>query len=64
MTGCRSLVLADGKVAARLDLSNEAPLDENLLLQLDEFTVRPMDRAMNNVREKYLSAIDPEVEAA
>jgi hypothetical protein len=26
--------------------------------------VRPMDRAMNNVRQKNLAAIDPEAKAA
>jgi hypothetical protein len=35
-----------------------------LLLDLGEFTVRPMDRAMNNVRQKDLAAIDPEPGAA
>jgi hypothetical protein len=35
-----------------------------LLLALDEFTVRPMARAMNNVRQKDLVAIDPEAKAA
>ena len=54
------LALADDKVEAWLDLSNESPLDEKLLLDLNEFTVRPMDRAMNNVRQKNLAAIDPE----
>jgi hypothetical protein len=34
----------------------QSPLGENLLLDLDEFTVRPMDRAMNNVRQKNLAA--------
>ena len=58
------LALADDKVDAWLDLANEAPLDENLLLDLDEFTVRPMDRAMNNVRQKNLAVIDPEAAAA
>ena len=58
------LALADEKVDAWLDLANEAPLDENLLLDLDQFTVRPMDRAMNNVRQKNLAAIDPEAAAA
>ena len=58
------LALADEKVDAWLDLANEAQLDENLLLDLDEFTVRPMDRAMNNVRQKNLAAIDPEAAAA
>jgi putative SOS response-associated peptidase YedK len=58
------LALADDKMAAWLDLSNEAPLSGNLLLDLGEFTVRPMDRAMNNVRQKNLAAIDPEAEAA
>jgi hypothetical protein len=58
------LALADDKVAGWVDLSNEAPLTDNLLLDLGEFTVRPMDRAMNNVRQKDLAAIDPEPGAA
>ncbi|MFL5071455.1 MAG: hypothetical protein ACJ8D9_17885 [Xanthobacteraceae bacterium] len=40
-----------------------ASAPENLLLDLNEFTVRPMDRAMNNVRQKNLVAIDPVTEA-
>jgi hypothetical protein len=47
-----------------LDLSQESPLDENVLLDLKGFTVRPMDRAMNSVRQKRLTAIDPEAKAA
>ena len=58
------LVLADDKVDAWLDLSALSPLEENLLLDLEEFTVRPMDRAMNNVRQKNLATIDPEAAAA
>jgi putative SOS response-associated peptidase YedK len=58
------LVLGDDKVAHWLDLSHELPLDGNLLLDLAEFAVRPMDRAMNNVRLKDLVAIDPETQAA
>jgi putative SOS response-associated peptidase YedK len=58
------LALADDKVAVWLDLSQGAPLDQNLLLDLTEFAVRPMDRGMNNVRQKKLAAIDPEVKAA
>ena len=58
------LALADDKVALWLDLSQESPLDQNLLLDLTEFTVRQMDRAMNSVRQKNLAAIDPEAEAA
>ena len=42
----------------------ESPLDKDLLLDLKEFTVRPMDRAMNTVRQKNLTAIDPEAAAA
>jgi NADPH:quinone reductase-like Zn-dependent oxidoreductase len=53
------IALADDKVALWLDLCQESPLDESFLLDLKEFTVRPMDRAMNNVSEKNLSAIDP-----
>ena len=58
------LALADDKVPLWLDLSQESPPDQNLLLDLTEFTVRPMDRAMSNVRQKNLAAIDPEAEAA
>jgi hypothetical protein len=58
------LALADDKIEPWLDLSNERPLDDNLPLALEEFTVRPMDRAMNNVRQKDLAAIDPEAKAA
>ena len=42
----------------------ELPLDKDLLLDLKEFTVRPMDRAMNTVRQKNLTAIDSEAAAA
>jgi hypothetical protein len=58
------LTLADDKVARWLALSNEAPLGEDLLLDLEEFVVRPIDRALNNVRQKDLAAIDPEAKAA
>jgi putative SOS response-associated peptidase YedK len=58
------LTLADDKVARWLDLSNETPLGEELLLDLEQFVVRPMDRAMNNVLQKDLAAIDPEARAA
>ena len=58
------LVLADDKVALWLDLKEAAPLAQDLLLDLKEFTVRPMDRAMNNAREKNLAAFDPEAKAA
>jgi putative SOS response-associated peptidase YedK len=58
------LALADDKVDAWLDLSIESPLEKDLLLDLKEFTVRPMDRAMNNVRQKNLAAIDPGAAAA
>ena len=46
------LALTDDKVDAWLDLSIEPPLDEKLLLDLKEFAVRPMDRALKNVRQK------------
>jgi hypothetical protein len=59
-----ALSLADDKVDVWLNLANESPLGEDLLLDLKEFTVRPMDRAMNNVRQKNLAAIDPEAAAA
>ena len=58
------LALADDNVDAWLDLSIESPLAKDLLLDLKAFTVRPMDRAMNNVRQKNLAAIDPEAQAA
>jgi putative SOS response-associated peptidase YedK len=58
------LALAEDNVDAWLDLSIESPLAKHLLLDLKEFTVRPMDRAMNNVRQKNLAAIDPEAAAA
>jgi putative SOS response-associated peptidase YedK len=58
------LVLADDKVALWLDLSQGTPLERDLLLDLKEFTVRPMDRAMNNARQKDLAAFDPEAAAA
>ena len=58
------LALADDKVALWLELSHELPLEENVLLDLAEFTVRPMDRAMNNARRKVLAAIDPALQSA
>ena len=40
-------------------------LDKDLLLDLKkEFTLRPMDRAMNTVRQKNLTAINSEAAAA
>jgi putative SOS response-associated peptidase YedK len=53
------LALADDRIEAWLDLSNLDPLREDLLLDLKAFTVRPMDRAMNNARHKDLAAIEP-----
>jgi putative SOS response-associated peptidase YedK len=58
------LALADDQVGTWLDLSKEPALGQDLLLDLKEFTVRPMDRAMNNVRQKSLAAIDPQAKAA
>jgi putative SOS response-associated peptidase YedK len=58
------LALTDEKVPVWLNLAQESPLDGNLLLDISEFAVRPMDRAMNNVRQKDLAAIDPDAEAA
>jgi putative SOS response-associated peptidase YedK len=52
------LALADDKIVSWLDLSNADPLGDDLLLDLKAFTVRPMDRAMNNARQKDLAAID------
>lgn len=57
------LALADDRVAEWLDLNQQDLLTRRLLVELNEFTVRPMDGAMNNVRQKELAAIDPEVEA-
>jgi hypothetical protein len=39
--------------------SQESPLSENLLLDLTEFMVRPMDRGINNLWQKNLATIDP-----
>lgn len=50
------LALADDKIGAWLDLSNPDPLRDYLLLNLCAFTVRPMNRAMNNVRQKGAGA--------
>ena len=58
------LALADEKVALWLDLAQESPLEQDLLLNLKEFIVRPMDRAMNNARQKDLAAFDPEAVTA
>jgi putative SOS response-associated peptidase YedK len=58
------LTLADDKIALWLDLAQATPLEHELLLDLTEFAVRPMGRAMNNVREKNLAAFDPEAKAA
>lgn len=55
--------LADDKVELWLDLSRESPLDQDLLLDIKEFAVRPMDRSMNNARQKDLAAIDPQTKA-
>jgi putative SOS response-associated peptidase YedK len=58
------LALADDKVEVWLDLGRPDPLAEDLLLDLDAFTVGTMDRAINNARETDLSAIDPDRWAA
>ncbi len=58
------LALADDKVALWLDLSQELPLEQDLLLDLKEFMMRPMDRAMNDARQKSLVAFDPEAKVA
>jgi putative SOS response-associated peptidase YedK len=54
------LALADDRIDAWLDLANPNPLQEDLLLDLKAFTVRPMDRAVNNARQKDLALIDPQ----
>ena len=51
---------ADDEVARWLDLSNETPLGEELLLDLERIRRAPMDRAMDDVLHKDLVAIDPE----
>jgi putative SOS response-associated peptidase YedK len=53
------LALAENKVLTWLDLAEDALLGQDLLLDLDAFAVRPMNRAMNSVRQKDLAAIDP-----
>jgi putative SOS response-associated peptidase YedK len=57
------LALADDGAAEWLDLNQQDLLTRPLLLDLGDFTVRPMDRAMNNVRQKN-SRHRPDVEAA
>jgi len=54
------VALADDQLDGWLDLGRQNPLDADLLLALDAFTVRPMDRAMNSVRQKDLAAFDAE----
>jgi putative SOS response-associated peptidase YedK len=58
------LALADDRVVDWLDLAQQDLLTRSLSLDLNEFAVRPMDRAMNNVRQKDLASIDPDAEAA
>jgi putative SOS response-associated peptidase YedK len=58
------LALAEDRVADWLELKQQDLLRRPLLLDLNEFIVRPMDRAMNNVRQKELAVIDPDAEAA
>ena len=58
------LVLADDRVAFWIDPSRDSPLDQDLMLDQNKFTVHPMDRAMNNARQKDLAAFDPEIKAA
>lgn len=53
------MALADDMVEKWLDLSIQSALDLPLLLNLEMFEVRPMDRRMNNVRQKDLRLIDP-----
>ena len=54
------VALADGQIKGWLNLNNQNPLDADLLLPLDAFTVRSMNRAMNNVRQKDLATFDRE----
>lgn len=51
--------LSDDTAAAWLDLAQPGPLDGARLLDLDAFAVRPMNRAVNSVRQKDLALIDP-----
>ena len=53
------LALADDRVRTGW-ISEAGRLDEYLMLDLAEFSVRPMNRAMNNVRQKDIALIDPE----
>lgn len=53
------LALANDKVDAWLDLVQSPTPDAGLLLDLEAFAVRPMDRAMNSPREKDLAHIEP-----
>ena len=52
------MALADDAIDAWLDLAAPAPLDAARLLDLDLFAVRPMNRAVNSVRQKDLAAIE------
>ena len=52
------VALADDAVDAWLDLTDPAPLDAIRPLDLDAFAVRPMNRAVNSVRQKDLAAIE------
>jgi putative SOS response-associated peptidase YedK len=52
------LALADEAIPIWLDLAELSPLEQHLLLDLQQFGARPMDRAMNNLRQKDLAAID------
>lgn len=58
------LALCDDCVDTWLDLSRTVMPDASLLLPLDHFQVRPMDRAMNKTTEKDLAKFDPEARAA
>ena len=58
------LALSDECVDTWLDLSRAVMPDVSLLLPLDHFQVRPMDRGMNKTMEKDLAKIDPEACAA
>lgn len=53
------VALADDQLDAWLDLAQLSPLDLPLSLDLDSFAVRPVNRAVNSVRQKDLAAIDP-----
>jgi hypothetical protein len=58
------LALADDKVELWLDLFAGVAARPGPAAGHQGIAVRPMDRAMNNARQKDLAAIDPQAKAA